>query len=109
MSHAHTIQADRWEELVTNASRPVLIDFYADWCAPCRVLGPSIDAIAESLAGEIDVYKVDIEAAPELAGRFAVRSIPTLVLLEGGEERRRWLGIVPREELEKQLRGAITA
>ncbi len=76
---------------------PVLVDFWAEWCQPCRVLGPVIDQIADEFAGKTTVGKVDIDANAALAKRFDVSSIPTVILIVDGKEQKRWVGINRRE------------
>jgi thioredoxin 1 len=83
-----------FESKVIESRQPVLVDFYADWCAPCRVVGPVLDQIAEDYANRVDVYKVDVDTSPELASRFGVRSIPTLVVFKDGEPVETVVGVV---------------
>lgn len=80
-----------------------LVDFWADWCGPCRMLAPTIDAIAKKYDGTVKVCKVDIDAEPELANRFGVMSIPTVIVFEDGEEANRAVGVRPQEALEELL------
>ncbi|MBM3316802.1 MAG: thioredoxin [Candidatus Eisenbacteria bacterium] len=87
---------DRRFDLITRWSgRPVLVDFWAAWCAPCRQLAPTLEALARELAGRLLVVKVDTQEAPVLAARFGVQSIPTLVLLRSGIEVDRMAGALP--------------
>jgi thioredoxin 1 len=83
-----------FESKVIESRQPVLVDFYADWCAPCRVVGPVLDQIAEDYANRVDVYKVDVDTSPELASRFGVRSIPTLVVFKDGQPVETVVGVV---------------
>jgi thioredoxin 1 len=88
-----------FESKVIEARHPVLVDFYADWCPPCRVVGPVIDQLAEAYANRIGVYKVDVDMSPELASRFGVRSIPTLVVFKDGEPVESVVGVVTLGQL----------
>jgi len=90
---------ESWGRDVLEASRPVLVDFWAPWCPPCRLLGPEIEALAAGLEGQVTVGKVDVDGNPGIAGRHGVRSIPTLVLFESGREADRRTGFATRDEL----------
>ena len=80
-----------------------LVDFWASWCGPCRMLAPTVEALGEALDGQVQVCKVDVDAEPALAERFGVMSIPTLVYLENGEEKRRLVGVQPQSAIEAML------
>ena len=88
---------DNFDSIV-NSEKPVLIDFYADWCGPCRMVGPIVDEIAEERS-DIVVGKVNVDDAPELAEKFSVFSIPTLVVLKNGEETDRVTGARPKAQI----------
>ena len=96
---------ENWETEVTRASGPVLVDFWASWCPPCRLLAPEVAALAGSLAGRVAVGKLDVDANPLAASRYGVRSIPTLLLFEGGHEVGRRVGSANRQELHGWLDG----
>ena len=94
-----TIQAvrgDTFDQEVLGNSSPVLVDFWATWCGPCRMVAPIIDEIATNYAGKVKVVKVDVDEAPELAERYGIASIPTVMLFRGGEEATRWVGVQRR-------------
>ena len=91
-------------ELVKNSDRPVLLDFYADWCGPCRMVSPLVDEIAEENP-QFFVAKVNVDKAPELAEEFGVASIPTLVVLKNGVEVSRSLGAKPKSAILALLEG----
>lgn len=88
---------------VLEADRPVLVDFYADWCGPCRALAPVIEEIAEELGARLKVTKLDVDANGELSMEYGVQSIPTLILFKGGEEAERIVGFMPKGQLLKQI------
>ncbi len=94
-----TIQAvrgDTFDQEVLGAGNPVLVDFWATWCGPCRMVAPIIDEIATNYAGKVKVVKVDVDEAPELAERYGIASIPTVMLFSGGQESSRWVGVQRR-------------
>lgn len=90
-------------ELIRTSELPVLVDFYADWCAPCRMMAPVLDQIAKARAGEVVVVKINTDDNPDAAIRNGIRGIPTLVLFHGGDEVDRQVGAVPAPYLERML------
>lgn len=88
---------------------PVLIDFWAPWCGPCRVVAPAVEKLSEELAGQIKVVKVNTDLAPGLQERFGVRGIPTLVLLDGGKERDRVVGALNLNALRQWVEQRLPA
>ena len=95
------ITKENYEELV-KGSKPVLIDFWATWCGPCRMVAPIVEEIA-SEREDILVGKVDVDTEPELAKQFGIVSIPTLVLVDGGKETARVMGYRPKADILKKL------
>lgn len=89
------VEQDDFQRTVLEAESPVLVDFYADWCAPCRMVAPFVDEIAQAQTGRMLVVKVDTDRAPEVATRYGIRSIPTLIVFRGGEEVERSVGFEP--------------
>ncbi len=89
-----------FDEIVMKNQRPVLVDFWAPWCGPCKALAPALDDLAEEYAGEMEIVKVDIEANPGLATRFGVRGIPLLMVVKDGTEIGRTFGTISRSRLD---------
>lgn len=95
----HAFTDDNFEAEVINAEKPVLVDFWAAWCGPCKMIAPVIDEIAEELDGKLKVGKVDVDANQKTAGNFGVMSIPTLIILKNGAEVERIVGYKTKNEL----------
>lgn len=94
-----SVADDELRETVATAGVPVVVDFYADWCAPCKVTAPMLDELAHRYAGQLLVLKVDTDRWPELARQHAVRGIPTLLTFDGGRETRRHVGAASLADL----------
>lgn len=92
-----------FEELVSASPLPVLVDFWADWCGPCKTVAPEIERLAKDREGKIVVAKVDTEELGDIAGRFGIRSIPTMVLFSGGRESKRVSGAMPAARIAAAL------
>lgn len=84
-----------------NGERPVVIDFYADWCGPCRMLSPIMEELSNEYDGKIDIYKVDTEAEQELAAVFGIRSIPSVLFVPKNDKPRMSVGALPKEEFKR--------
>lgn len=80
-------------------SKPTLVDFFATWCGPCRMVAPVIDEIAAEKTGEVSVYKVDIDQSPDLAFKYQVSSVPTLIVFENGQVKNERLGAQPKQNI----------
>jgi thioredoxin 2 len=88
---------------VERSATPVLLDMWADWCGPCHMLAPTIDQLAAEMSGRVKVAKLNIDENPGIATRFGVRSIPTLLVLKGGKEVDRLVGVQPKPEIVRRL------
>jgi thioredoxin 2 len=97
------------QRVIADAGVPVLVDFYADWCGPCKMMAPMLDELARDRAGEALVIKVNTDRSPTMAVHYQIRGIPTLAVFHGGREVGREVGAVPRQRLEALLEGAGAA
>ncbi|NLU37032.1 MAG: thioredoxin [Clostridiales bacterium] len=100
------LTADNFEEEVENSSLPVLVDFWAVWCGPCKMIAPIIDQLADEFDGKVKIAKLNVDENRELAMRFKVMSIPTLMLFKNGEVVNQLVGARPKAELVKLLENA---
>ena len=91
---------------VMSSDQPVLVDFWAPWCAPCRAVGPTVDAVADKYAGKAKVGKVNIDEHPAIAAKFGVQSIPTIIVVKGGEISETFVGIRDEDTLSESLENA---
>lgn len=103
MAQIDTLTADNFDELVLQSSKPYLVDFWATWCRPCRSLTPIIEDIAQEHEGSLRVGKLDIESHQELATRYHVLSIPTLILFKNGKPLASMVGAAPKGTILKKL------
>ena len=100
---------DAFDDEVLNADQPVLVDFWAEWCAPCKALGPVIDELATTYSGRVKVGKVDTDANREVSVRFSVSAIPTVILFNKGEIVEKFVGLRGRKDFETVLNRTISS
>lgn len=99
---------ENWEQEVLKAEGPVLVDFWAPWCPPCRMIAPAIEAVGDRFAGRARVGKLNVDDSPGAAQRYDVRSIPTLLVFQGGRVVDQQVGAVPQAEIERLLERQLT-
>jgi thioredoxin 1 len=100
---ATAVKTDNFEQEVLQSDKPVIVDFWAEWCGPCHAVSPVLDRIAEERADEVRLVKVNIDEEPELAQRYGIVSIPTIVLFRGGEPAAAAIGAQPKGAIERAL------
>ena len=98
-----TLTSENFEQEAMKNELPVLVDFWASWCGPCRMVSPIVDELSEELAGTVKVGKVNVDEQPELAAQFGVMSIPTLVLMKDGKAAATTVGARPKEDIRREL------
>jgi len=109
MSKAAVVTTSQFEQEVLQSPVPVLVDFWAVWCGPCRMVAPSVDAVAEEYAGKAKVVKVDVDAEQDIAVQFGISSIPTLLFFKDGKVVDQVIGAQPKSVIASKLEALVTA
>jgi thioredoxin len=109
MAKPVAVTEETFEHEVIKSDLPVLVDFWAEWCGPCRLVAPIVEELAGEYAGRVKVTKVDVDDNQRLAMRYSIMSIPTLGVFKGGEMIERIVGYMPKQELKRRLDGALQA
>jgi thioredoxin 1 len=110
MANANVVEftSDNWQQEVEQSTQPVLVDFWAPWCGPCRQLTPIIDKIATQYAGKVKVGKLNVDDSPDVASKFGVTSIPRIFLFKGGDKPRKTVvGLTSENELVKMINSVV--
>jgi len=107
MSAAAAVKTADFDKEVLQSDKPVLIDFWAVWCGPCRRVGPEVDAVAEQLGSQAKILKVNVDEEPEVAARYGIQSIPTLLIFKGGQVVDQIVGAVPRAVIAQKLQAHV--
>lgn len=104
---ATDIRQENFDTFISQSDKPVLVDFWATWCGPCRMLSPVVEEVSREHENELTVGKVNVDDCPELAQKFGVMSIPTLILFKDGQPVDKRIGYMPKNELEQMLKKAF--
>ncbi len=107
--HVLEVTDSNFEQEVLRADKPVLVDFWAEWCAPCRMLAPTVDAIAAQYAGSAKVVKVNVDDNPQTPERYGIKGIPTLILFKNGKEEERVVGAISKEAMARMIEKHLSA
>lgn len=105
--HVHQFTDDNFQAEVIDADRPVLVDFWAEWCMPCKILGPTIDELASDFDGKVKVGKVDTDGNRDISVKFGISAIPTVIVFKGGEVVGKFVGLTKKEDLAAALNDAL--
>lgn len=103
-----TINQDNFKKDVTEVKTPVLVDFWAPWCGPCRAVSPVVEELAEAYADKVGFGKINVDENPALAAEYGIMSIPTLIIFKDGKVAQKVIGLHPKEELQKLLDGVLS-
>jgi thioredoxin 1 len=96
-----------FETEVLKSADPVVVDFWAEWCGPCRMIAPALEEIAGSMAGKVKIVKLNVDENPATAAKYGIMSIPTLMIFKNGELASRQIGAAPKQKLEQWINGAV--
>jgi len=105
--NVHTFTETNFKEEVLDADEPVLVDFWAEWCGPCRQVAPIVEDLADDYAGRAKVGKVDVDANQRIAAQYGIRSIPSLIIFRDGEPVEQMVGVQPKKQLAEKLDGVL--
>jgi thioredoxin 1 len=103
------VTAENWQSEVIDSQTPVLVDFWAPWCGPCKAIAPELEKVASELTGRLKVAKVNVDEAPDLAGQFGIRSIPTLLIMKSGNVQQQMVGAMSATALKAKVEPFLSA
>lgn len=101
------VSDDDFETEVLNASEPVVVDFWAEWCGPCKAIGPALEEISEDMNGQVKITKLNIDDNPNVPGKYGIRAIPTIMIFKNGEVAATQTGALPKNKLADWIKSAI--
>jgi thioredoxin 1 len=107
MANLISVTSENFDQEVMNSDKPVLVDFWAEWCGPCKALSPVLDEIATEMSGKASVVKVNVDQASDLAQKYGIRGIPTLIFFKNGEVKSTLVGNQPKAEIVKNINSLI--
>ena len=107
MADVHAVSDDTFENEVLQATTPVLIDFWAPWCAPCRAIAPVVEELSREYAGKLKVVKMNVDDKPKTPQKYGVRGIPNLILFHGGQVKEQIVGSVPKAQLVRAITSVV--
>ncbi|MFH1593456.1 MAG: thioredoxin [Candidatus Omnitrophota bacterium] len=97
------VSSENFKEEVSNSKLPVMVDFWAEWCMPCKMISPTVDELSKNNAGKVKFAKVNVDNSPELATNLQILSIPALILFKGGKEIKRIVGVKTKEQIQIEI------
>ena len=102
------VSDSNFDDEVMKAAMPVLVDFWAEWCGPCRMQNPILEELAKEFEGKVKIAKLNVDENPNTAGKFGVMSIPTMMLFKGGQSVKQWIGVQSKETLAREFNNALS-
>ena len=110
MANTPTVSDSTFDEIVLNASEPVVVDFFAEWCGPCKAMAPTLDLVAAEMKGKVKVVKVDVDKSPGITQKYGIQAMPTLIIFKDGEIAGRHTGaLVQKSKLEAWINSTVGA
>lgn len=107
-SDTPVVSDSTFDEVVLKSTEPVVVDFYAEWCGPCKAMAPTLDAVAADMKGKVKIVKVDVDQSPGVTTKYAIQAMPTLMVFHGGEVKARQAGaMVQKKRLEDFIKDAL--